>query len=151
MKECYQKKSGVMAAAAIFSAGRSASRIAIALALGLAMPALAGAADGPAEAGTNPRGSATGPTTAKGFDIPGHFIHLKPTKPADNMYPMIAHPEQDKEVRQKLADLEARTGKKPNVLIFLMDDVGWMDPVSMAAARPSAIPRPIWTGWPPTA
>ena len=55
-------------------------------------------------------------------------MHLKDVKPADNMYPVILHPEQDKAARDKLAALEAKTGKKPNILIFLMDDVGWMDP-----------------------
>src|SRR6516164_175595 len=44
------------------------------------------------------------------------------------MYPVVQHPEQDAEARQKLAALEKRFGKKPNILIFLMDDVGWMDP-----------------------
>jgi len=44
------------------------------------------------------------------------------------MYPVVQHPEQDAEARRKLQALEGRTGKKPNILIFLMDDVGWMDP-----------------------
>ena len=43
------------------------------------------------------------------------------------MYPVIQHPEQDKAARDKLAALEKKTGKKPNILIFLLDDVGWMD------------------------
>jgi hypothetical protein len=76
----------------------------------------------------NTRGSATGPTTAKGYDHPDQFIHLKPVKPADNMYPVIAHPEQEQQGRGKLAELERKTGKKPNFLVFLLDDVGWMDP-----------------------
>jgi arylsulfatase len=44
------------------------------------------------------------------------------------MYPVILHPEQDAAARKKLAALEQKTGKKPNIVIFLMDDVGWMDP-----------------------
>jgi hypothetical protein len=39
-------------------------------------------------------GSETGPTGAKGYSHPDQFIHLKDVKPADNMYPVIAHPEQ---------------------------------------------------------
>lgn len=74
------------------------------------------------------RGSATGPTTAKGYDHPDQFIHLKDVKPAENMFPVIAHPEQERAAQDKLAGLERRTGKKPNVLIFLLDDVGWLDP-----------------------
>ena len=76
----------------------------------------------------NIRGATTGPTTAPGFSHPEQYLHLQDVKPADNMYPVILHPEQDKAARDKLAALEAKTGKKPNILIFLMDDVGWMDP-----------------------
>ncbi len=78
--------------------------------------------------GQNVRGSSTGPTTAKGYDHTDQFIHLKAVKPADNMYPVIPHSEQDKKAGEKLAALEKKFGKKPNILIFLMDDVGWMDP-----------------------
>ena len=75
----------------------------------------------------NIRGSAEGPTTAPGYSHPDQFIHLLDVKPADNMYPVIAHPEEEQQARDKLAALEARFGKKPNILIFLLDDVGWMD------------------------
>jgi arylsulfatase A-like enzyme len=76
----------------------------------------------------NVRGSATGPTTARGYDHPGQWLHVKDVKPADNMYPVIQHPEQDEKVLEKLADLKRKTGKKPNIMIFLMDDTGYMDP-----------------------
>ena len=74
------------------------------------------------------RGTSTGPTTAKGYDHPNQYLHVRPQKIADNMEPVIKHEEQEKQAREKLAALEKRFGKKPNVLIFLMDDVGWMDP-----------------------
>lgn len=76
----------------------------------------------------NARGSATGPTTAKGHNHPDQYAEIEDVKPAENMYPAVPHPDQDREARAKLAALEKRFGKKPNVLIFLMDDVGWMDP-----------------------
>ena len=76
----------------------------------------------------NIRGSTTGPTTAKGYDHPDQFVHLKDVKPAENMYPVIPHPEQEQQARDKLAALEKKFGKKPNIVIFLLDDVGWMDP-----------------------
>lgn len=76
----------------------------------------------------NLRGSAEGPTRAKGYDHPDQFLHLRDIKPADNMYPVISHPAQEKQARDKLAALEKKTGKKPNIIIFLMDDVGWWDP-----------------------
>jgi len=82
----------------------------------------------PALAQENIRGATTGPTTAPGFSHAEQYLHLQDVKPADNMYPVIAHPEQEKAARAKLAALEGKTGKKPNILIFLMDDVGWMDP-----------------------
>jgi arylsulfatase A-like enzyme len=78
--------------------------------------------------GQNLRGSATGPIKAKGYSHPNQFMHLLDVKPADNMYPVIPHPEQDQTARARLAELEKRFGKKPNILIFIMDDVGWMDP-----------------------
>ncbi len=74
------------------------------------------------------RGTITGSTTAKGYDHPNQYLHVRPQKIADNMEPVIKHEEQEKQAREKLAALEKRFGKKPNVLIFLMDDVGWMDP-----------------------
>jgi len=45
----------------------------------------------------------------------------------DNMEPAIPRPQQEQIAAQKLKDLEARTGKKPNILIFLADDLGWGD------------------------
>ncbi len=76
----------------------------------------------------NIRGSAEGPTTAKGYSHPDQFMHVRDVKPADNMYPVVPHPEQDQAARSKLAELEKRFGKKPNLLVFIMDDVAWMDP-----------------------
>src|SRR5262249_6150160 len=76
----------------------------------------------------NIRGSATGPTSAPGYNHPDQYIQVKDVKPADNMYPVVPHPDQDREARDKLAALEQKTGKKPNILFFLLDDVGWMDP-----------------------
>ncbi|MGB5808977.1 MAG: sulfatase-like hydrolase/transferase [Polyangiales bacterium] len=74
------------------------------------------------------RGSATGQATAKGYDHPNEYITEFSIPVASNMEPVIPHPEQDSQVAEKLAALEKSTGKKPNILIFLMDDVGWMDP-----------------------
>ncbi len=45
----------------------------------------------------------------------------------DNFEPIIPRPEQEKIAAQKLKDLEAKTGKKPNVLVFIVDDLGWGD------------------------
>ncbi len=92
------------------------------------LAALSALAVMPAMAEENIRGDATGPTTAPGFSHPEQYMHLKAVKPADNMYPVIRHEAQDKAASEKLAALAEKTGKKPNILIFLLDDVGWMDP-----------------------
>ncbi|MEZ4768046.1 MAG: arylsulfatase [Caldilineales bacterium] len=46
---------------------------------------------------------------------------------AANMEPVIPHDDQAAAARRKLAALEKKTGKKPNILIFLMDNVGYGD------------------------
>ena len=46
---------------------------------------------------------------------------------APNMEPVIPHSEQAAEVQRKLAALQKKTGKKPNILVFLMDNVGYGD------------------------
>jgi LysM repeat protein len=76
----------------------------------------------------NIRGDATGPTTAKGYDHLEQSLTMKDVKPADNMYPVLQRPEQLKAAQAKLAALQKKTGKKPNIFIFLMDDTGYMDP-----------------------
>ena len=42
--------------------------------------------------------------------------------------PFIPRPEQDAEAASKLSDLEERVGRKPNILLLLVDDMGWGDP-----------------------
>lgn len=94
-----------------------------------AAPEAASPATQPVEEGTNLRGATTGPTDAPGYDHPDQYVHLNTVKPAPNMYGVIPHPEQDKEAADKLAKfVEKNGGKKPNFLVFLLDDVGWMDP-----------------------
>jgi arylsulfatase len=46
---------------------------------------------------------------------------------ARNREPVIVHAAQLAEARQKLAAFAKRTGRRPNVLVFIMDDVGWGD------------------------
>jgi arylsulfatase A-like enzyme len=76
----------------------------------------------------NPRGATTGPTDAPGHDHPNQFLTVKATEIAPNMEPVIVHPTHLKEAMEKLAKMHAKFGKPPNFLVFLMDDVGWMDP-----------------------
>jgi arylsulfatase len=76
----------------------------------------------------NPRGATTGPTDAPGYDHPNQYVVMKTTEIAPNMEPVIVHPNQVNEAKDKLTKAFAKFGKKPNFLVFLMDDVGWMDP-----------------------
>lgn len=46
---------------------------------------------------------------------------------SDHQQPAIPRPEQGAEVAKKLADLAKRTGKKPNIVILLVDDMGYGD------------------------
>ena len=46
---------------------------------------------------------------------------------AENREPRMLHPDWLKGAEEKLAALEKKTGKKPNFLIFILDDVGWGD------------------------
>lgn len=62
-----------------------------------------------------------------GYNHPNQYLHLNAVKVAPNMEPVVRHPEQDAAVKKKLDDLRRKTGKQPNILIFLVDDCGWMD------------------------
>ena len=52
----------------------------------------------------------------------------KAVRTAENMEPAVPRPEQDSAALKKLADFQARTGKKPNIVWLLIDDMGWGDP-----------------------
>src|SRR5476651_1105598 len=47
--------------------------------------------------------------------------------PAANREPRLVLPGRDQAARSKLEDFVARTGRHPNILVILMDDVGWGD------------------------
>jgi len=95
------------------------SRRLLAIAVAAAIPLAVNAAESPA--------TATARNGFNGYDHPNQYITTPTTKIADNMMPVISHPSQDKETQQKLAELEKKTGKKPNIVVFILDDVGWMD------------------------
>ena len=46
---------------------------------------------------------------------------------AEHLEPAFAHAEQAAAAKKKLAEYVKRRGRPPNVLVFLMDDVGWGD------------------------
>ncbi len=54
-------------------------------------------------------------------------LFTKAVKSAKNFEPAIVHQGQMNEAAKKLKALEAKTGKRPNIVVVLMDDVGWGD------------------------
>ncbi|WP_253382810.1 sulfatase-like hydrolase/transferase [unidentified bacterial endosymbiont] len=98
----------------------SFSKKKLVLAIALSLPVMGIAAD-------NQPDSSTMAGTYKGYDLPGQYLVKETTKIADNMMPVVVNPLQNDEAQQKLAALEKKEGKKPNIIVFLLDDVGWMD------------------------
>lgn len=47
---------------------------------------------------------------------------------AENREPAIPRPEQDKAAKKKLAALKSKTGRKPNIVWIIVDDMGYGDP-----------------------
>ena len=45
----------------------------------------------------------------------------------DYLEPAIPRPDQEKIAKSKLAALREKSGRPPNILIFLVDDMGWGD------------------------
>lgn len=52
----------------------------------------------------------------------------KAVRTSESMEPAVPWPEQDKLAVKKLADLNAKTGKRPNIVWFVVDDMGYGDP-----------------------
>lgn len=46
---------------------------------------------------------------------------------AEHLEPAIPRPQQERTASEKLAALRAKTGRPPNILIFVVDDMGWGD------------------------
>lgn len=59
---------------------------------------------------------------------PSNRLVVKLEQPAEWMEPSIPRPEQEKAAADKLAAFEQKTGRKPNILLLLVDDMGWSDP-----------------------
>lgn len=61
---------------------------------------------------------------------------------ADHLEPAIPRPAQAKVAADKLAALRARTGRAPNVLIIVVDDMGWGDPGAYGGGAAIGAPTP---------
>ena len=54
-------------------------------------------------------------------------ITAETTAIAPTREPVLHHPDQQAAAEARMAALAARTGRRPNLLVILMDDVGWGD------------------------
>jgi arylsulfatase A-like enzyme len=70
-------------------------------------------------------GLAQGAVLAASAQAGDGFFQAKKT--ADYLEPAIPRPEQQKEVAEKLEALQARAGRKPNIIILVIDDLGYGD------------------------
>ncbi|CUI17254.1 arylsulfatase [Candidatus Protochlamydia naegleriophila] len=61
---------------------------------------------------------------------------------AENMEPVLAHPEDQQQAANKLQTLADKFKKKPNILIFIMDDVGYGDPGCFGGGVAIGAPTP---------
>jgi len=75
-------------------------------------------------------------------------IASRTVRTADYLEPSFFHGAQVEIAKRKLADHLARRKKHPNVLIFLMDDVGWGDFGCYGEVSPSVRRRRISTSLP---
>jgi arylsulfatase len=71
---------------------------------------------------------------AKGWD--------RTVRVADHLEPAIPHQADEQTASQKLRQLAAKTGRKPNVLIILVDDMGYGDPGSFGGGAMLGAPTP---------
>jgi arylsulfatase A-like enzyme len=67
---------------------------------------------------------------------------VKAVRKVDYMEPARLYPQQEDASLAKLAELEKRTGRKPNILILLVDDMGWGDPGAFGGGAAIGAPTP---------
>lgn len=67
---------------------------------------------------------------------------LKGVMTSPNLEPAIPHPDRDETAAAKLAALAEKTGRKPNIIMFLVDDMGWGDPGCFGGGAAVGAPTP---------
>ncbi|MBU1955702.1 MAG: sulfatase-like hydrolase/transferase, partial [Candidatus Margulisbacteria bacterium] len=91
-------------------------------------------------------GIATAVTSLTGSGVKAADMQPNPFLPAvpftSNMEPVIPHPKQQEEAAAKLNALEKRLGRKPNILIIVVDDMGWGDPGCYGGGNAVGAPTP---------
>lgn len=82
----------------------------------------------------------------KPFLVPGEYSQFHPllrsVRETQSREPAILRPEQEAEVQEKLKQLAERTGRPPNILILLVDDLGWGDVGAYGGGESLGAPTP---------
>jgi arylsulfatase len=73
---------------------------------------------------------------------PGFCQGLGLKTDSENLQPYILHEKQLAAAQEKLKKLEAETGKKPNIVVLLVDDMGWGDPGVYGGGAAIGAPTP---------
>ena len=77
---------------------------------------------------------ATAAESSKGYD--------RTIRIAEYLEPAIPHAEQEQAALDKLKAFETRIGRKPNILILLVDDMGYGDPGAFGGGEMAGAPTP---------
>ncbi len=67
---------------------------------------------------------------------------LSAQRKVENFEPALVHPKQEQVAKAKLDALYKRTGKRPNILIFMIDDLGYSDMGAYGGGEALGTPTP---------
>jgi arylsulfatase A-like enzyme len=67
---------------------------------------------------------------------------FKAVRQQENFEPVLLHPQQATAAKDKLTALQRKTGKKPNILIFVVDDLGYGDVGAYGGGESLGAPTP---------